>query len=333
MKTILFSALLALFVCSLSAQTNNIWQSGGISQTVGPPTFKPGAKGNIVAIDTVTGVWYVSRDRYAANGSWLSMGDRIESISGCSAPAYTPNKYNSEIVINNCGAPSYITDFPKLYQHIGGGVWVCLNCSAGSTYTAGTGIAISGSNVISNTAPDQTVSLTGAGGNVITGTYPSFTITGTPATGAETIVTAGTGASVTGAGTSGSPYVVSSTITQYTDELAQDAAGAMVSGNISFGTGAGTGPTLNSVSGTGNSLYVTFTTGTGPATSATIFTATYPTAYPNSTSWVTFSPKVATPVWPAVAASGSDTAITFTVGAAALTASTQYSMNFIFFGN
>jgi hypothetical protein len=225
-KHILFSALFALFVCSLSAQTNNIWQSGGISQTVGAPTYKPGAKGNIVAIDTVTGIWYVSRDRYAANGNWLSMGQRIEQISGCSAPAYTPNKYNSDLVINNCAVP-------ELYYHSGGGVWVQLNAS-GSTYTAGTGIAISGSNVISNTAPDQTVSLTGAGGNVITGTYPSFTITGTPATGAETIVTAGTGASVTGTGTSGSPYVVSSTITQYTDETAQDAVGAMVGNTLTY---------------------------------------------------------------------------------------------------
>jgi hypothetical protein len=225
MKGILtFFAL--FFLCNLSAQVNNIYANAGIAVTVGAPTYKPGAKGSIVAIDSVTGTWYVSRDRYAANGNWLSMGQRIEQISGCSAPAYTPNKYNSDLVINNCAVP-------ELYYHSGGGVWVQLNAS-GSTYTAGTGIAISGSNVISNTAPDQTVSLTGAGGNVITGTYPSFTITGTPATGAETIVTAGTGASVTGAGTSGSPYVVSSTITQYTDELAQDAVGAMVGNTLTY---------------------------------------------------------------------------------------------------
>lgn len=49
----------------------------------------------------------------------------------------------------------------------------------GTTYTAGTGINISGSNVISNSAPDQTVSLTGAGTTTVSGTYPNFTITGT----------------------------------------------------------------------------------------------------------------------------------------------------------
>lgn len=46
--------------------------------------------------------------------------------------------------------------------------------------TGGTGISISGtypSFTITNTAPDQVVSLTGAGTTVVTGTYPSFTIT------------------------------------------------------------------------------------------------------------------------------------------------------------
>jgi hypothetical protein len=45
-----------------------------------------------------------------------------------------------------------------------------------SLLTGGTGISISG-NTITNSAPDQTVSLTGAGATAVTGTYPSFTIT------------------------------------------------------------------------------------------------------------------------------------------------------------
>lgn len=45
----------------------------------------------------------------------------------------------------------------------------------GTTYTAGTGINIAGG-VITNTAPDQTVSLTAGRGIAITGTYPNFTI-------------------------------------------------------------------------------------------------------------------------------------------------------------
>lgn len=50
--------------------------------------------------------------------------------------------------------------------------------------------------------------------------------------------------------------------------------------DITFGSGAGTGPTINSVSGTGNWLILTFTTGTTPAANAKIFTATYPTPFP-----------------------------------------------------
>jgi hypothetical protein len=54
--------------------------------------------------------------------------------------------------------------------------------------SAGTGISISGVQdiTISNSAPDQTVSLTGAGINSVSGTYPSFTITGTEVDGSTT---------------------------------------------------------------------------------------------------------------------------------------------------
>ena len=45
-----------------------------------------------------------------------------------------------------------------------------------SLLSAGTGISISG-NTITNSNPDQTVSLTGGGLTNISGTYPSFTIT------------------------------------------------------------------------------------------------------------------------------------------------------------
>jgi len=50
-------------------------------------------------------------------------------------------------------------------------------------------------------------------------------------------------------------------------------------GNISFGTGAGTGPSLIQIVGTGNSVIVRFETGTGPTANGDIFTITYPTAF------------------------------------------------------
>jgi hypothetical protein len=48
--------------------------------------------------------------------------------------------------------------------------------STAQVYSAGTGLALTGT-VFSNTAPDQTVTLTQGGATTITGTYPNFTIT------------------------------------------------------------------------------------------------------------------------------------------------------------
>jgi putative lipoic acid-binding regulatory protein len=61
-----------------------------------------------------------------------------------------------------------------------------------TTYTAGTGLSLTGT-TFANTAPDQTVSLTGSGATSISGTYPSFTISST-----NTQYTAGTGLSLSG---------------------------------------------------------------------------------------------------------------------------------------
>ena len=48
----------------------------------------------------------------------------------------------------------------------------------GTTYTAGSGIGIAG-NVISNTSPNQVVTITGGGATTVTGPYPTFTISST----------------------------------------------------------------------------------------------------------------------------------------------------------
>jgi hypothetical protein len=74
-----------------------------------------------------------------------------------------------------------------------GSVQVVDPSAIGTEYTAGSGLALSPSNEFSNTAPDQTVSLTGAGTTNVTGTYPNFTITGS-----GTTYTAGSGLSLTG---------------------------------------------------------------------------------------------------------------------------------------
>ena len=58
--------------------------------------------------------------------------------------------------------------------------------------------------------------------------------------------------------------------------------------NIVFGTGAGTAPVLNSIGGTDNALYISFTTGTAPVNNAVIFTGTYPNSWA-SNAFVIFS--------------------------------------------
>jgi hypothetical protein len=80
--------------------------------------------------------------------------------------------------------------------------------------TASTGISVTngaGSVTITNTAPDQVVSLTGAGTTSISGTYPNFTITSDDqfdGTVTSVDLTAGTGISV-----SGGPITTSGSIT------------------------------------------------------------------------------------------------------------------------
>ncbi|PKP22234.1 MAG: hypothetical protein CVU05_04840 [Bacteroidetes bacterium HGW-Bacteroidetes-21] len=64
-----------------------------------------------------------------------------------------------------------------------------------NTYTAGTGISVSGTNVISNLSPDQTVTLTGGGSTTISGTYPNFNISSVDN---NTTYTAGSGLLLSG---------------------------------------------------------------------------------------------------------------------------------------
>ena len=47
-----------------------------------------------------------------------------------------------------------------------------------TTYSAGSGLSLTGT-TFANTAPDQTVTLTGSGATTVTGTYPNFTISST----------------------------------------------------------------------------------------------------------------------------------------------------------
>jgi len=139
----LFIALFFIYFLFPASGQNNVVKTAGVSYTAGAPTFSPGRTGSQVAIDTVTGYWY------EYNGtSWSASGYRVQTISGCSAPAYTPAKYQSRLVINACSAGQ---GGPELYYYTGS-AWLQIN--EGQTYTAGTGIDITGG----------VISATGGGG-------------------------------------------------------------------------------------------------------------------------------------------------------------------------
>ena len=214
MKNI-FYILIAAFSLILHAKCvaqNNIVYGAGISYTNGVPTFVPPSKSARVAIDTVTSKWY----EYATPGGWRWSGDRVQDISGCASPAYTPGKGQSSLVINDC-TKAQNGHGPELYKYTGS-AWLCLNC--GGNYTAGDGIDITGTE-ITNTAPDQVVSITGAGINAVTGTYPNFTVTGTEVDGSttnelQTLSVAGSNLSISGGNTVTIP-TPSSTLDALTD--------------------------------------------------------------------------------------------------------------------
>ena len=146
--------------------------------------------------------------------------------------------------------------------------------------TAGTGVSIgnaAGAVTVTNSAPDQTVAITGAGGAVVTGTYPNFTIT-TPS-GTVTSVT-GTAPVVSSGGAT--PAISISQATTSTD-------GYLSSTDWNTFNGKGNG-TVTSVSGTAP---VVSSGGATPAISMAAATTSV-NGYLTSTDWNTFNGKYST---------------------------------------
>ena len=85
-------------------------------------------------------------------------------VAGSGRANATPNLDNGNFFLGNASNQSVSTDFSD---------------SVVAALSGGSGISLSASGVIANTAPDQTVALTGAGATSISGTYPNFTISST----------------------------------------------------------------------------------------------------------------------------------------------------------
>lgn len=187
---LIIATILTFLALSVFGQ-NNIYRTAGIPYTVGAPTFVPGSGGSMVAIDTVTGDWYYSMNRYTDD--WLKLGDRVQTISGCAAPAYTPAKYQSQLVVNSCATP-------ELYLNTTGSTWVCLNCaSAGATNLSWTEVSSTLYKLNSSTGNDVLV----REGSNVTAALSGDTLTFSASGGAVT-----TDATLSGDGSSGTPLKI-----------------------------------------------------------------------------------------------------------------------------
>ena len=166
--------------------------------------------------------------------------------------------------------------------------------------SAGTGVSVSGSPIttsgtitITNTAPDQIVSLTGAGTTAVTGTYPNFTITSNDSF-VGTVTSVGTAGTVSGLTLTGGPITSSGTITlggtlavTPSDFASQTANTFLAAPDGSSGTPtfrtilAADVPTLNqNTTGTAAGLSATLAIssgGTGQTTQTAAFDALSPT--------------------------------------------------------
>jgi hypothetical protein len=139
-----------------------------------------------------------------------------------------------------------------------GSSWVPVTSSAGTTYSAGSGILLSGT-TFSNSAPDQTVSFTQSGATTVSGTYPNFTISST-----DNNTTYGAGS---GMGLSGTTF--SNTAPDQTVTLSPSGA-TTISGSYPNFT----------ISSTDNNT--TYSAGTGMGLSGTTFSAQTSTALWNA---------------------------------------------------
>lgn len=115
MKKLLF--LPALVFCSFGYA--QITKTAGIPYTATNPSHTPSASGSAWSIDTVNlDLWVYY------NNTWNLAGERIQTISGCAAPAYTPGKGQSLWVVNGCDSLYYYRS--SAWRHInpvsGGGV-------------------------------------------------------------------------------------------------------------------------------------------------------------------------------------------------------------------
>ncbi len=134
------------------------------------------SNGNSVTLPGGSGGAYVAGTGINISGNTITntAPDQTVAITGSGITTVTGAYPNFNIT--SAQVPQVLSLAGNDLSLSNGGGTITLPTGGGGTYTAGTGISVSG-NVITNTAPNQVVSITGAGTSSVTGTYPNFTVT------------------------------------------------------------------------------------------------------------------------------------------------------------
>jgi hypothetical protein len=191
-------------------KTNNIERG----RLVSTGSWRFGTSTNFVAIDSTgaftfggLGTYRVAANKYvfqyATNPNYglffNSSIPQYEFRNGSAAPVFLVNAntgngvFNGTLKVGSYTLPSTDGTNGQVLKTNGAGSLSWTNDN-NTIYTAGTGINISGTS-ITNTAPDQLVTLTGSGATSITGAYPNFTVSSTDN---NTIYSSGIGINISG---------------------------------------------------------------------------------------------------------------------------------------
>jgi hypothetical protein len=231
----------------VSGGTTGLTTSGGPITSSGTITLA----GTLAVTNGGTGATTAGGAR--TNLGATTIGDNMFTLANPGAVTFP--QFNADNTVSALNAASFRT---AIGAGTGTGSVTSVDATGGTGISvAGGPITTSGTLTITNTAPDQIVSLTGAGTTAVTGTYPNFTITSNDAyTGTVTSVaaTAGTGISVTGSPitTSGTLNIVNTAPDQTV--VLSNGTGISVTGSYPNFTITNTSPssggTVTSVTGT-----------------------------------------------------------------------------------
>lgn len=186
----------------VSGGTTGLTTSGGPVTSSGTITL-----GGVLAITNGgTGATTAGSARSALGAT--TVGGNFFTLTNPSAITFV--QINADNSITTMDAPTFRT---AIGAGTGGGSVTSVDATGGTGISVTGGpITTSGTLTITNTAPDQVVSLTGAGTTAITGTYPNFTITSNDAY-SGTVTSVSTAGTVSGLTLTGGPITSSGTIT------------------------------------------------------------------------------------------------------------------------